>query len=154
MNSYGILRDMFDVNLGFDKSEIDIESSEFNKAILIDELVEAFPSRYSYNVSNLINKEYLRSDHVKELLRRMENELLPYETVYGHVTGNIYLTFENVMAFLKDMINLADKYSLLGIFTKDKLVKHLDDELSVQYAIEAIDYYTLEQLGNTILRLM
>lgn len=143
MNSYKVLKDLNDVNLGFDKSNIDNIRSIFVDRDMWDLYVSKFPSYVSLQMSSLMDINNVSEDQAKEILDIFQNKLIPYHILYGKPV-DAKTVISNSIDFLKRLESFTMKLldSNESFDTREEVEKWLQTE----YNIHDIDYETLEKL--------
>ena len=154
-NTYQILSDMYDINLGFDDSDLDDERLVMKQAYLVDLIVYYYPSRYSDMLfSELESLEYVKADHAKHLRKILSEKLIDYESLFPLSRTLPKEIFLNCMNFQSDLIEIADDCRNDLILDPDKVAKLVEELLEKQYNIESVDYHHMENLVQEVIKLI
>ena len=155
MNSYQVLQDMFESIPEQDKDVLMQEKDQMSNYAKLDELVNAFPSRLSlWLFDNGTVVSDINDDQIKDLLMIMRERLISYDSIFGQEVGHKPTILANIMFFLRILIQVANKLGLEGKFDFDSAQDIMQEELEKEFAMDTIDYKTLEKLYTTILSLM
>ncbi len=155
MNSYNILKDMFDTSTEQNKETLYDDIEDITRFASADQLVNSFPSRLSlWLYENIGDLSYVNEDQIKSLLDTMSKKLIPYDVIFGHVIDHLPTVLDNIMNFLQIIVQISNHLALEGKFSFEDSSDIIESMLQQEFDVTTIDYELLNKIHDVIITLM